>query len=351
MNKKISFFALGFIVLISTFVFAQDQMILVPKAINWTPYVVSDTGDLFGKAWRFYREGYTIAASDSLKKLVALTGFHLKKNNYYIVVANFTASETPIGMFHGDAAFHDTRLYGLKSDSLYYIFISRDDSAKSYISALATRKGSHFEENLVHFISLFPIFSQVRSQVVGENRTWIDIRKFEVPKKMQENCDLNVIVKKDFIDETFLARAIFDNTSLEKWSFGIASAVTTVDDIDFVIDNGSIIVRPKPTGDLANFGVINYYFKPVDTKARLIAPAFHLLGGLRVARVIEPIIGAGLGIPVSAIELHLFVGFSLEFAQKLASGYDVNDLVTKAEDPFKLKLRGKPRIGIEVSFP
>jgi len=351
MYRKIILSAIFIALLAGGNVQAQDQAILVPKPIGWTPMEVDDKGDLFGKAWRFYRDGYTDLASDSLKKLVESTGFTLNKDHYYIVVANFTPSETPIGMFHGDSEFHDTRLYGLESDSLFYIFISRDDSARSYLSTVVTRKSSYFEENLINFISLFPFISQVKSQVDSEFRTWIDIRKFEVPKKFRKNCDISVIVKKEFYEDKFLARAKFDNTSLERWSYGIGTAVTTVNDVDFIIDNGTIVVRPKPKGDLATFGVINFHFKPVDTKASQINPSFHLLGGFRISNTIEPILGLGIGIPVSFVDLHLFAGGSLEIAQEPDSNFKVGDVVTKDVDPFKIKLRPKPRFGLELRFP
>ena len=100
---------------------SQDQAILVPKTTRWTAYEMDDKADLFGKSWRFYREGFTNQAADSLKKLIKQTGFQMKPQHYYIVVADFTESETAIGMFHGDESFSDTRLYRLSSDSLYYM--------------------------------------------------------------------------------------------------------------------------------------------------------------------------------------------------------------------------------------
>ncbi|MBD3290543.1 hypothetical protein GF337_17190 [candidate division KSB1 bacterium] len=351
MKSKIVILAL-ICVLVSGFtVKAQDQAILIPKPLYWSPVEVDDSTDLFGKAWRFYRDGFTEWAADSLRKLVGLTGFEIKKNNYYIVVANFNNTETPIGMFHGDSDFHDTRLYGLESDSLFYIFITRDETSSSYVSTVAIRKESYFAENLLNFISLFPFISQMKSRIDSEYRTWIDIRRYDVPKKFQENCDISVIVKKDFTDEGFLARARFDNTSLERWSYGIATAVTSVNDVDFIIDNGRIVVKPKPKGDLATFGVVNFHFKPVDTKAKTLATSFHLLGGFRISRTIEPILGAGFGIPLGIIDLHLFAGYSVEFAQVPDDGFEVGQEVARRVDPFKLKIRGKPRYGIELKFP
>jgi hypothetical protein len=351
MRSKIIIIVLIFALLTGLGVKSQDHEILIPKLLYWSTKEDDDSADLFGKAWRFYRDGFTEWAADSLRKLVAMTGFEIKKNNYYIVVANFNRAETPIGMFHGDADFHDTRLYGLESDSLFYIFITRDETSTSYVSTVATRKESYFAENLLNFISLFPFISQMKSRIDSEYATWIDIRRYEVPKKFHKNCDISIIVKKDFTGEDYLARARFDNTSLERWSYGIATAVTSVNDVDFIIDNGRIIVKPKPKGDLASFGVINYHFKPVDTKAKTLATSFHLLGGFRISRTIEPILGAGFGIPVGIIDLHLFAGYSVEFAQVPDDGYVVGDEIAREVDPFKLKIRGKPRFGIELKFP
>ncbi|UCE08649.1 MAG: hypothetical protein JSW07_11775, partial [bacterium] len=295
MLKKIVLILLIVTLILATNLMAQEQEIIIPKPIPGAPYVVDDTTDLFGKAWRFYRDGFATWAADSLRKLIDQSGYEINKNHYYIVVANFNPSETAIGMFHKDDHFLSTRLYGLESDSLYYIFISQRDTAKNYLSTVITRKGSYFEENLLNFILLFPIVSGIKAQVVGENLTWIDVRKFEIPKKFQKYSDISIIVKKDFYDERFLAQAVFDNSSLEKWSYGIATAVTSVEDVDFIVDGGVIRVRPKPNGDLASFGVINYHFKAVDTKAKTMATSFHLLGGFRISKTIEPILGLGFG--------------------------------------------------------
>ncbi|OQX94746.1 hypothetical protein B6I21_09030 [candidate division KSB1 bacterium 4572_119] len=340
------------LLLVTSFVFAQDRAILIPKKVAGAPYVVEDSQDLFGKTWRFYRDGFTDLATDSLKKLISLFGFEMNKNDYYIVVANFNDAETPIGMLHGDSYFHDTRIYGLKSSSLYYIYISREEEAKSYLSTVLTSKSSYFEEVLPYFIGLFPIFSQATAQASGEYRTWMDVRKFDIPKKFQKYCDINVVVKKDLSDERVLAHEVFDNSSLERWGFGIGTAITSADDVDITLENGVIVVRPKPELDLATFGLINFFFKPVDTKARQLATSFHLCGGLRISETIEPILGLGFGIPVDFIDLHLFAGYSVEFAQDLEEGYHVGqEIIEKDADPFKLNIRGKPRFGIEIRFP
>ncbi len=346
MLKKAFLYSLVLLFLFNLNLFSQDRSVLIPKSVG-APFVTDDSHDLFGKAWRFYRDGFTNFAADSLKKLIAEFGYELKKNHYYIVVANFTPEETPIGMFHGNSHFHDTRLYGLQSDSLFYIFISRDKEASSYLSTVITRKDSYFETVLPYFIGLFPILTQS----VAENTTWMDVRKFEIPKKFQKNCDISVIVKKNFSDDKFLAREVFDNTSLEKWSFGIATALTSVNDVDFVMENGRIVIKPKPRGDLATFGLVNYHFKAVDTKGRTMATSFHVSGCLRISQTIEPVLGLGFGIPIDVIDLHLFAGYSVEFAQEPDTKYKINQEVGDGVDPFKLKIRGKPRIGIEVKFP
>jgi len=351
MWKKIVQLSMITVLFMASQLIAQEQRIIIPKAVPGSPYVVDDRQDLFGKAWRFYRDGYARWAGDSLRKLIEMSGFEMKKNHYYVVVANFNVSETAVGMYHGNDDFLSTRLYGLKSDSLFYIFISRKDTAKNYLSTVITRKGSYFEENLLNFILLFPIISGTRAQVTGEKVTWIDVRKFEIPKKFQKYCDISLIVKKNFYDDRFLARVELDNSSLERWSYGVSTAITTIDDVDFIVDGGVIRVRPKPKGDLATFGVINYHFKPVDTKAKTMATSFHLLGGFRISRTIEPILGVGFGLPAGFIDVHFFAGYSVEFARTLKAGYHVGQVISSDVDPFKLKIRGKPRLGIEVKFP
>ncbi|MBN2092222.1 hypothetical protein JW964_21565, partial [candidate division KSB1 bacterium] len=282
-----------------------------------------------------------------------LSGFKLNPKNYYVVVANFNPAETIMGMFHQNASFYDTRMYGLTSDTLYYLYISEKDSAKSFLSTVLTYKESYFYEHLIDFIGLFPFISQAMTTRLetAKNPVWIDVRKFEIPKKFQKNCDISMIVKKDFYDEKYIARARFDNTSLDRWSYGISTAITSIEDVDFYLENGVIVVRPKPKGDLASFGVINYHFKAVDTKAKSVASSFHVLGGFRISRTIEPILGIGMGVPISQIDLHIFVGYSVEFAQTLDDGYHVGDVINEAVDPFKLKIRGRPRLGIELKFP
>ena len=348
MAKKILPLLIILMLISNSHLFAQDREVVIPRPVPGSPFVTDDSADLFGKAWRFYRDGFTDWAADSLRKLIAEMGFTINPDDYYIVVANFNNEESPIGMFHGDAHFHDTRLYGLTSASLYYIFISRDEDARSYLSTVLTRKSSYFEQILPYFIGLFPIFTQT---LTSENRTWMDVRKFDVPKKFQKYCDISVVVKKDFSDAHFLAHEVFDNSAPERWGFGIATAITTTSDVDIVLENGVVVIRPKNRGDLATFGMINYHFKPVDTKARRLATSFHLAGGFRISEIIEPILGFGFGIPLAFIDLHLFAGYSVEFANELKSGYAIGQSINQGIDPFKLKLRGKPRLGIEIKFP
>lgn len=351
MHKKTIQIVLIVLLAFATHVMAQDQMVLIPKSVHGAPLVVNDNDDLFGKAWRFYRDGFTNLAADSLRKLIELSGFEMKPKNYYVVVANFNPAESPIGMFHGDANFFDTRLYGLQADSLYYLFISRDDTARSYLSTVITQKSSYFEENLLRFISLFPIISGTGIQLTGKNPTWIDVRKFEIPEKFQKYSDISMIVKKDLYDEKFLARAKFDNSSLEKWSYGIGTAITSINDVDIIVDGGVIRVRPKPKGDLASFGLVNYHFKAVDTKAKTLATSFHLSGGLRISTTIEPMLAVGFGLPAGFIDVHFFAGYSVEFANELKDGFVIGQTLNPDVDPFKLKIRGKPRFGIELKFP
>jgi hypothetical protein len=143
------------------------------------------------------------------------------------------------------------------------------------------------------------------------------------------------------------------NTALERWSYGICFGITGVDDVDITVGgDGTIIVRPKPEKDLATFGVVNYHFKPVDGKAKTFGTSLHVFGGARLAPMVEPIAGLGGGVSLGFIDLHLFIGYSLEFASELKSGFKIGDQITREVDhPFKLKVRGKLRYGIELKFP
>ncbi len=275
----------------------------------------------------------------------------MNPNDYHIVVADYGDEMAPIGMLHAGSDFTDTRLYGLKDADLYYIFISEKEKAENFLSVTLTRKDSPFQQGLLDFVSLFlplegvPLTTQVRE-------VWLDIRKFEIPEKFQSNSDINVIVKRQVDSEDFLATALFDNTAREHWSFGIATAITTVDDVDFIVDQGRIVIRPKPQGDFAMFGVINYHFQAVDTKQPTVPSSFHLLAGLRLDNTIEPIVGLGFGFPTGIpVEVHFFGGISVEFANELKSGFSIGQEISEEVDPFGLELRVRPRFGLELKFP
>lgn len=331
---------------------AQDQVVIIPRPTADSPKAYVDRDNLFAKSYHLFREGLAPAAIDSLKRLIEDSGVKLDLRNYYVVVANFTDSATPIGLLHEDSEFFNTRLYGLQEAKLYYIFLSRQRRGASFVSTLLTAKDSPLTQALPQFIGLFlPFLSPGLSlRDTTPDTTWIDLREFEVPAQFQKFSNISILVKTALEAERILGSITLDNTSKERWSFGVATAVTSVNDLDFVIgDDGVIRVQPKPRGDIGHFAVINYNFQPVDTKARTLATSFHLLGGMRLASTIEPMVGIGFGIPVAIFETHLFVGYSLEFAQELKNGFVVGQFVK--EDPFKIKLRGKPRFGIEVKFP
>ncbi len=332
---------------------AQQRSILVPKPVPGAPFQYADEDDLLGQAYRWFLEGEYEQGAELLKKIITETGFELNPKNYYVVVANFTDNFTPIGLIHGDNDFSSARMYGLKEDNLFYIYLSRQRQGQSFLSVLATEKASPFYENLPAFLGIFlPMTGSVQPQDISAETTWIDVRRFEVPKVYRKFCDLSFIVKPNLSEDNVLARAVFDNTSLERWSYGIATAITSQNDVDIIVSpDGKITVRPKPYLDLAAFAVINYHFVPVDTKAPTLASSFHLLGGLRIIDFVEPIIGIGGGIPVSEINLHLFAGYSFEFANELKSDYDIGDEIDREVNPFKTKIRPKFRFGIEVKFP
>jgi hypothetical protein len=328
---------------------AQEQVVVIPKPVKGAPFVYLDRDNLFAKAYHLFREGLAPAAIDSLKKLIADSGIKLDLRNYYVIVANFTDSASPVGLLHEGSDFFDTRLYGLRDVKLYYIFISRQRRI-SFVSTLLTAKDSPFIAALPQFIGLFIPFLPATPQTFQQDTTWIDMREYEIPGQFRKFSNISVLVKTELEAERVLATITLDNTSKERWSFGVATAITSVQDVDFNIgDDGVIRIQPKPRGDLANFALVNYNFTPVDTKARTLATSFHLLGGMRLASTVEPLIGIGFGVPVAMVEAHLFAGYSLEFAQELKSGFAVGQVAN--EDPFKLKLRGKPRFGIEVKFP
>lgn len=336
---------------------AQEKIIVVAKPVAGAPFRVPDSDDLFGKAYRWFLEGEPSFAADSLKKLISRSGYRLVPGNYYVVVANYNENFAPMGLIHEGSTYLDTRFYGLNRGNLFYIFISRTPRAPSFLSVTVTEKDAPFIANLPAFIGLFvplaareTIDAQVNALQRGD--TWIDVRQFDIPEKFRKNSDLSFIVKSDLSSEKFLVETIFDNTSRERWSYGIAFGLTGVDDVDITVgSDGRIIVRPKQENDLATFGVVNYHFKPVDTKAKTFGTSLHAFGGARLAPIVEPIAGVGGGVSLGFIDLHLFVGYSLEFANELKRGFVIGQLVNREVDPFKLKLRGKFRYGIEIKFP
>jgi hypothetical protein len=339
------------ILVLSPSAYGQDKVVVVPKQIQGAPFSVEDDTDLFAKSYRFFIEGDVAMAADSLRKLIDMSGYKIDPQAYYIVVANFTDKVSPIGLFHEGSDFLDTRFYGLKTDSLYYMFVSRTENAPSFVSVLLKSKPTPFEANLPAFLGLFGV-ALPRTLAEPRRTTWIDVRRFEIPEKFKKVSDISVIVKKDLSADEFLAAAVFDNTPLERWSYGVATAITSINDVELGVgNNGTIIVKPRPNGDLAVFGVINFHFKAVDTKAPTLGSSFHLLGGLRLANFIEPLVGLGFGIPVTGFELHIFGGGSLAFRNELKSGFTIGQPVLKEEDPFKTKIKFYPRFGLELKFP
>ncbi len=339
----------------------QDRVIMIPQQVEGAPFKMNDTDDHFGQAYRWFHEGQTVLAYHELRKVVAAAGYNLDPKAYYVVVANFTDEFSPIGMFHGeDSLFFDTRLYGVNEDNLYYIFISREHNAESFVSVLSTRKNSPTEEGLLPFLSLFlpiiPPGQSIQSLPAGGD-TWVDVRQFTVPEKHRKFADFSFIVKRKLSDTQVLAQGIFDNTARERWSYGIATALTSINDVDIVVGaDGTITIDPKSELDLATFAVVNYHFNPIDTKNKSFGNSWYLLGGIRLIDFIEPIGGVGASFDLGIFDLGVFAGYSLEFAQELRSdiGVGIGDNIrdaTDQEDIFDLKLRGKPRFGIQVKFP
>ena len=185
------------ILLVSIFpliVFSQDRSILTPKPIPGSPFKISDENDLFGQAYRWFIEGDYSRGADSLRQLVKNAGYTLDKDAYYIVVANFTDSVSPIGLFHGSDDFFSRRMFGLQQDNLYYIYITRQREGNSFLSVMATAKNSPFMENLPLFIGLFQPLPFASVEIVSSktNETWIDVRRFQVPKLFRKFSDLSV---------------------------------------------------------------------------------------------------------------------------------------------------------------
>jgi len=339
-------------VILSSLSFAQDRTILVPKQVPGAPFSLNDQNEYFGRAYRWFYEGVIDSAVNNLKKVISGSGYKLDKKAYYVVVAHFSDDFAPIGLIHdNETDFFNTRLYGLEKDNLYYIYISQTENAPSFLSVLATAKTSPFLENLPGFLGLLGILNQPLALESSVKNVWIDVRSFDLPKVYRDFSDLSFLVKTKLSDEQPLAQVVFDNTAKEKLSFGFAMALTSVRDVDIIVgSDGTIVVRPKPDADLAGFAVINYHFKAIDTKAKSFGNSFHLLGGLRLADIFEPIIGVGGGFDLGLIDLHAFIGYSFEFANGLKAGFEIGDRVTSDTSPFKSKVRGKPRFGIEIKL-
>ena len=79
----------------SAAVIAQDRIVTVPKSVPGAPFRVEDTEDLFGKAYRWFKEGEVEWATDSLRKLVSLTGFELSGRDYHTSRCQFQRWHEP----------------------------------------------------------------------------------------------------------------------------------------------------------------------------------------------------------------------------------------------------------------
>lgn len=346
-------FVIAFVLLSLAGLYAQNRTVLTPRPVGLFHY--NGEGDYFSKSFTWFVNNDVDSGLVYLGKTIEASGFTLDPNNYYVVVANFTDKFTPIGIIGKDVDFQGTRLYGLKEDNLYYIFISQSDSS-SFVSVLATAKDSPFAEALPGFLGFIGVLTtdEVKAhaaKMAGEPAL-VEVRQFNLPKQFQKFSDLSFLVKKNLKDEEVLAQVIIDNSAKERWSFGVAFALTSVQDVDIIVGNdGIIIVQPKPNADPAVFGVVNYHFFPVDTKAKTFGNSIHALAGVRVGNVMEPLVGLGGGVSLGILDVHVFAGYSFEFANELKEGYKIRQEVTEEEDPFKLKVRGKFRFGLEVKFP
>jgi hypothetical protein len=350
--RQLLFGVLLALLLMALAVNAQDRTILIPRPLGTNIY--DGEGDYFSKAYRWFLESEVDSGVANLKKVIESSGYTMDPNGYYVVVAHFTDQFAPIGIIGKDVDFFSTRLYGLQEENLYYVFVSQTDSV-SFLSVLATSKSSPFLENLPGFLGFIGILptAQKISALPGPDAAWVEIRQFTIPKSYRKFSDLSFLVKKNLSDENMLATLIIDNSAKERWSFGVAFALTSVRDVDIIVgSDGRIIVQPKPTADPAVFGVVNYHFFAVDTKAKTFGNSIHALGGLRVGGpFLEPILGIGGGFSLGIIDLHVFAAYSVEFANELEEKFEIGQEVGKEVDPFKLKIRGKPRFGLEIKFP
>ena len=229
MRKIVTLITL-FLLMLITAVSAQERAILMPIQVNGAPFSFDDSDDMFGESYRWFREGDIDQAADVLRKTITSAGVTLDPAAHYVVVAHYTDSFAPIGMIHGEESdFFNTRLFGLGEDNLYYIFVSRTPDAPSFLSVMATAKDSPFNENLLGFLGLLGIFNSTQSTVQslgGAATTYVDVRRFTIPEVFRKFSDISFLVKKELSDERDLAAAIFDNTSKERWSFGLALGMT-----------------------------------------------------------------------------------------------------------------------------
>jgi len=330
---------------------AQERTILIPKQVPGAPFSADDRNEYFGKAFRWFQTGDIDSAVSNLKSVISKSGYTLDPQAYYVVVAHFTDSYAPVGIIHGNSTdFFNTRLYGLERQNLYYVFISQTEGAASFLSTLVTSKSSPFLEHLPGFLGLIGVFGET-ARLQGLGNVWVDVRQYDLPRMYRDFSDISIIVKKNLSDEKTLAAVVLDNTAKEHLSYGFALALTSVRDVDVVVgSDGTIIVKPKPDADLAGFAVINYHFRAIDTKAKSFGNSWHVLGGLRLAEIFEPIVGVGGGVSLTFIDLHVFAGYSFEFANELKNNYQIGDVVEEKISPFKRKIRGKPRFGLEIKL-
>ncbi|MGH1365850.1 MAG: hypothetical protein ACRBF0_19985 [Calditrichia bacterium] len=351
---------LACVMMLSQFAIAQERTVLIPKRLPDMPLTYEDTDDIFGESYRWIHEGAVNEGAAKLRTLVENAGFTMDPNAYYVVVANFTDRFSPIGLFRGDGTAEDseflrTRMYGLNSDNLYFIFITREANVNAYVSVMATEKDSPFNQALLQVLGLFfPIPTNAAATLDSPNRTtYIDVRKFDLPEAYQEFSDLSFIVKKELSDEMAIASQVFDNTSLEQWSFGVATAVTSIDDVNIIIGaDGSIIIEPKPTLDPAQFLTLNYHFSPFDSKRQNFGNSLHALVGIRLTNYMEGMVGVGASFDLGLAALGIFAGYSVEVANDLQDGFAVGDVLANQDvDPFKTRFIGKPRIGLQIKFP
>jgi|GEM_PF-1132817 len=360
MQKLLLLILIGVLTL-STVIIAQERTVLIPKRLPDMPLTYEDTDDIFGESYRWIHEGAVNEGAAKLRTLIGNAGYTMDPNAYYVVVANFTDRFSPIGMFRGDGTaeedseFLRTRMYGLNSDNLYFIMITREPNVNAYVSVMATEKDSPFSEALIQVLGLFfPIPTNQAATLDSPDRTtYIDVRQFDLPEAYHKFSDLSFIVKKELSDELAIASQVFDNTSLEQWSFGVATAVTSIDDVNIIIGaDGSIIIEPKPSLDPAQFLTLNYHFSPFDSKRQNFGNSLHALVGIRLTNFMEGMVGIGASVDLGLAALGFFAGYSVEVANDLEDGFEIGQVLDNPDvDPFKTRFIGKPRVGLQIKFP